>query len=109
MRVEVIKCDVCGAEKHSANNWWMARIVPQVNPPGILFLCTSWRPGLSTGIKDVCGRECAQKLYERFMGHGTLDMMEEKTPEPAKATDVRTIIHRNGAVFIGSRLLGGKP
>lgn len=67
--VQVTKCNVCGAHKKEVNHWYLVWIYDRS------FQCApvlSLHPFDNTE-KDVCGRECASKLFSRFLETGSLE------------------------------------
>lgn len=72
--VQVTKCDVCGAQKKEVNHWFVVWIVPNIN----VFQCCSAETYIEKYPAwyihtDVCGRECASKLFSRFLETGSLE------------------------------------
>lgn len=67
----VVTCDVCGAQKKEVNHWFNIWIA------GTRFLCSPAECELTIAgyctYKDCCGLECATKLFQRFLAHGTLE------------------------------------
>lgn len=67
------KCDVCQRQKAEVNHWFKVWTGTAV---GVFSCCTAetynalfdWY-----SYKDVCGLECATKLFQRFLDHGTLE------------------------------------
>lgn len=70
----VVTCDVCGAQKRTENNWFVAWIIPTSG----LFNTVTYDAYIAYNVhypnaKDCCGLECATKLFQRFLAHGTLE------------------------------------
>lgn len=70
MIVNAVVCDVCERTKGAVNHWFKV----DVDTDGI-FTCIAMEheddhelPG-----KDVCGQECATKLFQRFLATGKLE------------------------------------
>ncbi len=65
-RVNTYRCDGCGALKGAANEWWMVG----TGTAGIEIW--RWSDDRAQGAGErwlhMCGRECVQKLIERWMG-----------------------------------------
>jgi hypothetical protein len=69
MKCEVYVCNECGAQKQTANHWWMLSVS---HPPVCMALMT-WDEGdtKDEDVKHLCGRACVLAAVEKFMGHGT--------------------------------------
>lgn len=67
--VQITKCDVCGAQKKEVNHWYKVWLF------GNIFHCAlvQFIRSLDNVEKDVCGRECASKLFSRFLETGSLE------------------------------------
>lgn len=61
----LIFCDECGVERGTENHWFSA----WSSQPGVRF-----EPYRSGAVKDIdlCGRECAQKVLERWLDTGSI-------------------------------------
>jgi endogenous inhibitor of DNA gyrase (YacG/DUF329 family) len=67
--VSTVKCAVCGKQKESVNHWYIINAF-RIPAPDAAFVC--WPLEQVVEIKDehdepVCGQECAQKRFERWM------------------------------------------
>jgi hypothetical protein len=60
---QVITCDICGAQKHQANHWFVA-----CEESGELRI-RGWNSlqMLSPVTKHLCGETCAHKLVSKFL------------------------------------------
>lgn len=57
-----VGCSECGARKAEVNHWWI------VNLSGESLSCKPFvMEGLSNTDQPVCGLECAQKKFEKFL------------------------------------------
>ena len=66
-----ITCDVCGVVKGPTNHWWSVGLDKGV------FVCRSLDKA-KENFKHVCGVEHAVVMFNRFLGHGTLEMEDTK-------------------------------
>lgn len=67
----VVTCDVCGAQKREVNHWFVLAVTEDK-----YLHCTSAENVYEKDPeqdKDCCGLECATKLFQRFLAHGTLE------------------------------------
>jgi hypothetical protein len=83
MRYTTFKCDECGALKKQTNHWWVVK--PRAGVDGDLII-SPMTPNLPDETVTVCGRECAQKAIERWMGEVTrLATQAEMAPATARS------------------------
>ena len=63
MRREVFTCDICGKERGQVNHWFLAY------GSGGYQVFYRWDevPPKTTGVKHLCGAECAHSLLSRFL------------------------------------------
>lgn len=66
--VQVTECDVCGAQKKEVNHWYKVWICCGEFRSAPAHLIAN-----SDHLPDVCGRECASKLFSRFLETGSLE------------------------------------
>jgi hypothetical protein len=85
---QAISCDICGAEKHQTNHWFV------VYTQGSELRVTGWNANrrLRAGSKHLCGQTCLHKLVDEFIA-GTMASRTALAPdtiqreEPIAATD----------------------
>ncbi len=77
--IKTVKCAYCGAVRQEANHWFVIavargsfRCAPLPANPTVGF---SRRPGSVRGLRrteqPVCGQQCAQKTFERYLAQGS--------------------------------------
>lgn len=82
MRYTTYKCDECGALKKQTNHWWVITQTPGTD--GNLTI-TPMPPNLPDETVTVCGRECAQKAVERWMGEVSRAATQAEMASPSAA------------------------
>lgn len=72
MKLEIYKCDVCGARKHDTNHWWKAYVMPRyvaVTDFAELSLDEMAMKDLDLKpLMHLCGEACVQRKMAEFMG-----------------------------------------
>jgi hypothetical protein len=58
-KVEVYRCDECGAEKKETNHWFVIS-----NAVG-LFRIQTWNPDAVSG--HICGEQCVHKVLQKWL------------------------------------------
>lgn len=69
MIVNAIVCDVCERHKGAVNHWFKVSVIQDTFD---CFRVESEEMHECVG-KDVCGQECATKLFQRFLATGKLE------------------------------------
>ena len=64
----IVECDVCGVEVQNSTEWKVG-----VTGSGTFLACKSDGEYEKVVMKDACGREHAQKLFERYLHSGSLE------------------------------------
>jgi hypothetical protein len=92
-QIRTVKCAHCGAVRQGPNHWFVIAIT------GGRFRCAPFgatagsgagtrgnagRP-LRKGEQPVCGRQCAQKIFERYLGQERL-IRARRVPEQGTAS-----------------------
>lgn len=75
----VSECDICGVEIKGDSGWKTALTKENVFVSVPMSVKEVYIEVISE--KDACGREHAQKFFERYLDHGTL---EERVPDEKK-------------------------
>jgi hypothetical protein len=83
MRYTTYKCDECGALKRLTNHWWL--LTPRLGAEGE-FLVSPMPPELPDGRITVCGRECAQRAMEKWMGEVGREVAKAEALAPSAAS-----------------------
>jgi hypothetical protein len=81
---DAFNCDICDATKGTVNHWRVLTLGTVTvkkdgdeQPTEIRELKVSeWHPvlALADDASHACGNNCAQKLIERYLQHGTMEM-----------------------------------
>lgn len=64
MRVETVKCDVCGRQKQETNHWYQMLI----RQDEMAIYCFGKVPETREDVIDLCGSECVQRKVNEFLG-----------------------------------------
>ena len=63
----VVTCDSCGQQKKEVNHWFLI----DIDEDGFHAATTQNHPGHENSrpstLKDVCGANCAQNLFEKWL------------------------------------------
>ena len=70
--ISVYKCDECGSLKQESNHWFAlfrTRWNGQTHDTEILSVVALevYKSGTTGDVLTICGRECVQKVVERYM------------------------------------------
>lgn len=76
-KTDAYNCDACGRPRGATNHWWIvflerdAVLMEQV----WMLVVRPWSAEAASEphVKHACGRECTQKLVERWMETRSLD------------------------------------
>lgn len=65
-RAQVVRCDVCGAEKKLVNRWWIV----QFNAGGSYCSIFAWSDSIASepASAHLCGEKCVLQKVSEFMG-----------------------------------------
>lgn len=73
MKVETFRCDECGHLKEQTNHWWAVTVLSA--PPAAVIEpldeFSKKHDKWADPMLSLCGRECVQKVVERFMSQTT--------------------------------------
>ena len=67
----VVSCDICKIDQSTVNHWF-AVWIDKANKFCSVSIAVKNKP---KSCKHVCGTEHAQTFYQRYMSHGTLEVM----------------------------------
>lgn len=82
MILQAITCDICGAEKHQTNHWFIA-----YEESGELRI-SGWNSPrlLCQGTKHLCGERCLHKMIDKFLSE-LMNKSSHSTTEDKPAAD----------------------
>lgn len=70
-------CDVCGRQRGATNHWWIVFLERDAALAALVMMLVirRWSAAAASDpqVKHACGRECTQKLVERWMETRSLE------------------------------------
>ncbi len=72
----------CAHVRKEANHWFVVSTA-ELEPPIRAFTCFPFMADIELAEDEypVCGQQCAQKMLEKYLQIGKLEVNKDKTPE----------------------------